>query len=320
MPIIPGRLFTSGSKKVGGINRANLIKTSVSRIILDRYGFKRNTQLEFDFSNQLNLAMDLKLTDKKVFISGSTAGIGYATAERFLKEGAEVIINGRTDESVNKAIESLKNSTGSDKVSGVPADFSKVEEVNKLIESIPEVDILINNAGIFEPKAFEEIPDEDWFRFFEVNVMSGVRLSRHYFPKMLEKNWGRIIFISSESAVFIPDEMIHYGMTKTAQISISRGLAELTKGSNVTVNSILPGPTKSKGVGAFIEDLAKKGNTTEKEVENDFFKTMRPTSLIERFASVEEVADTIVYFSSPLASATNGASIRVEGGLVRSIL
>jgi len=264
--------------------------------------------------------MDLELINKKVLISGSTAGIGYAIAERFLKEGAEVIINGRTKERVNTSIESLKNSTKSAKISGVAADFSKVEDVNRLISTVPEIDILINNAGIFEPKSFEEIPDEDWFRFFELNVMSGVRLSRHYLPKMLQKNWGRIIFISSESGVFIPEEMIHYGMTKTAQISISRGLAELTKGTNVTVNSILPGPTKSKGVGIFIEDLAKSNNTSTEEVEKDFFKNMRPTSLIQRFASVEEVANTVVYFSSPLASATNGASIRVEGGLVKSIL
>ncbi|MBN7815274.1 SDR family NAD(P)-dependent oxidoreductase [Algoriphagus pacificus] len=264
--------------------------------------------------------MDLKLADKKAFISGSTAGIGYAIAERFLKEGAEVIINGRSQESVDAAVQTLKSSTGNDKVSGVAADFSKVAEVNQLLEAIPEVDILINNAGIFEPKAFTEIPDEDWFRFFEINVMSGVRLARHYFPKMLEKNWGRIIFISSESGVFIPDEMIHYGMTKTAQISVSRGLAELTKGTNVTVNTILPGPTKSRGVGDFIEDLANSNNSSVEGVEKEFFKTMRPTSLIQRFASVEEVADTVVYFSSPLASATNGAAIRAEGGLVKSIL
>ena len=264
--------------------------------------------------------MDLKLADKKAFISGSTAGIGYAIAERFLKEGAEVIINGRSQESVDAAVQTLKSSTGNDKVSGVAADFSKVAEVNQLLEAIPEVDILINNAGIFEPKAFTEIPDEDWFRFFEINVMSGVRLARHYFPKMLEKNWGRIIFISSESGVFIPDEMIHYGMTKTAQIAVSRGLAELTKGTNVTVNTIMPGPTKSRGVGDFIEDLANSNNSSVEGVEKEFFKTMRPTSLIQRFATVEEVADTVVYFSSPLASATNGAAIRAEGGLVKSIL
>lgn len=264
--------------------------------------------------------MDLKLNDKTVFVSGSTAGIGFATAQRFLAEGAEVTINGRTKQSVENAVAELKTLMPKAKVSGIPADFSKVEDVNRLLNELPEVDILINNAGIFEPKAFTDIPDEDWFRFFEVNVMSGIRLSRQYFPKMLQKNWGRIIFISSESAVFIPDEMIHYGMTKTAQLAVSRGLAELTKGSNVTVNSILPGPTKSKGVGGFIEDLSKANDISTEAVENNFFKNMRPTSLLQRFATVEEIADTVVYYSSPLASATNGASIRVEGGLLRSIL
>lgn len=264
--------------------------------------------------------MDLKLTGKKAFISGSTAGIGYAIANRFLAEGASVIINGRSQESLDTAISDLKSIHPSGDVTGVAADFSSVDDVNRLLSEVPEIDILINNAGIFEPKAFTDIPDEDWFRFFEINVMSGIRLSRFYFPKMLAKNWGRIIFISSESGVFIPDEMIHYGMTKTAQLAISRGLAELTKGTSVTVNSILPGPTKSKGVGQFIQDLATSGNKTTKEVEKDFFQNMRPTSLIQRFASVEEVADTVVYYSSPLASATNGAAIRVEGGLVKSIL
>lgn len=264
--------------------------------------------------------MDLQLNNKKVFVSGSTAGIGYAIAKRFLDEGAMVVINGRTKDAIDKAITDLKTATGNENVSGIAADFSKAEEVRSLINALPEIDILINNAGIFEPKAFTDIPDEDWFRFFEVNVMSGIRLSRHCFPKMLEKNWGRIIFISSESAVFIPDEMIHYGMTKTAQIAVSRGLAELTKGSGVTVNSILPGPTKSKGVGGFLEDLSRASNKTVEEVEADFFKNMRPTSLLQRFASVEEIADTTVYYSSPLASATNGASIRVEGGLIRSII
>jgi len=264
--------------------------------------------------------MDLFLRDKTAFISGSTSGIGYAIAKRLLNEGARVIINGRTKETVDQAVKDLKSAVENSHISGIAADFSKVAEVNQLISALPEVDILINNAGIFEPIPFRDIPDKDWFRLFEVNVMSGVRLSRHYFPKMLEKNWGRIIFISSESAVFIPDEMIHYGMTKTAQLAISRGLAELTKGTKVTVNSILPGPTMSKGAGIFIEDLSKKGNISPKEVEQNFFKNMRPTSLLQRFASVEEVADTVVYYVSPLASATNGASIRVEGGLIRSIL
>lgn len=264
--------------------------------------------------------MDLQLTDKTAFISGSTAGIGFATAHRLLQEGATVIINGRSQEGIDKAIVELKKLVPQAKVSGIPADFSKVEEIDALLKKLPEVDILINNAGIFEPKSFTEIPDEDWFRFFEVNVMSGVRLSRHYFPSMLKKNWGRIIFISSESAVFIPEEMIHYGMTKTAQLAVSRGLAELTKGTNVTVNSILPGPTKSQGVGTFIEDLAKANNITGEEVEKDFFNTARPSSLIRRFASVDEVANMIAYTVSPLASATNGAALRVEGGLIRSIV
>ncbi|XZF15777.1 SDR family NAD(P)-dependent oxidoreductase [Chitinophagaceae bacterium MMS25-I14] len=264
--------------------------------------------------------MDLKIKDKIAFISGSTAGIGLAIAQRLLQEGTQVIINGRTDKSVNDAVAGLQSIDISYKVSGIAADFSKKEDVDALIAKLPDVDILINNAGIFEPKEFVDIPDEDWYRFFEVNVMSGIRLSRHFFPKMLAKNWGRIIFISSESGVFIPSEMIHYGMTKTAQIAVSRGLAELTKGTGVTVNAILPGPTRSKGVGGFIEDLSKAGNTTVDEVEKDFFKNLRPTSLLQRFATVEEVADTVVYYSSALASATNGASIRVEGGLVRSIL
>lgn len=264
--------------------------------------------------------MDLKIKDKIAFISGSTAGIGFATAKRLLAEGARVVINGRTRESVDQAVAALKVLDNRYPVSGIAADFSKVTDIDRLLNELPHVDILINNAGIFEPRPFTAIPDEDWFRFFEVNVMSGIRLARFYFPKMLKQNWGRIIFISSESGVFIPDEMIHYGMTKTAQLAVSRGLAELTKGTAVTVNSILPGPTKSKGVGGFIEDLSKAGNISTAEVEADFFKTMRPTSLLQRFADVDEIADTIAYYVSPLASATNGAAIRAEGGLIRSIL
>ena len=214
----------------------------------------------------------------------------------------------------------MKKSVPESKVSGISADFSKVEEVDNLIKKLPDIDILVNNVGIFEPKEFKDIPDEDWFRFFEVNVMSGVRLSRHILPKMLERNEGRILFISSESAVFIPDEMIHYGMTKTAMLAVSRGLAQLTKGTNVTVNTILPGPTKSRGVGDFINDLSKSRDESVDEVEKDFFKNMRPTSLIQRFASIDEIANTVVYFASPLSAATNGASIRAEGGLIKSIL
>jgi NAD(P)-dependent dehydrogenase (short-subunit alcohol dehydrogenase family) len=200
------------------------------------------------------------------------------------------------------------------------ADFSKVSDIDKLLKQVPAVDILINNVGIFEPKLFTEIPDQDWLRFYEINVLSGVRLSRHYFPQMLKQDWGRIIFISSESAIHIPEEMIHYGMTKTAQLSISRGLAELTKGTNVTVNSVLPGPTKSEGVSGFLDNLAKNQNSSGKEVEASFFKTARPTSLIQRFASVEEIANLIVYVASPLSSATNGAALRADGGLVKTIV
>lgn len=264
--------------------------------------------------------MNLQLKGKKAFISGSTSGIGLATAKKMLLEEATVIINGRSTETVNKAVDELKKETGKEEISGIAADFSKAADVNALLQQLPEVDILINNAGIFEPKPFAEIPDEDWFRFFEVNVMSGIRLSRHYFPKMLKKNWGRIIFISSESGIFIPEEMIHYGVTKTAQLAVSRGLAELTKGTNVTVNAVLPGPTKSQGVSGFINDLAKADNISTSEVEKNFFLNARPTSLIQRFASPDEVANMITYIASPLASATNGAALRVDGGVVRSII
>ena len=264
--------------------------------------------------------MDLQLKDKITLISGSTAGIGYATARQFAAEGAQVIVNGRTQARVDAAIKSIIEATGNKNVSGVVADFSDKDQIEALIAQIPEVDILINNVAIFEPKAFAEISDEDWVRFYEINVLSGIRLSRAYFDKMLQKNWGRIIFISSESAVQIPQEMIHYGMTKTAQLAISRGLAELTKGTNVTVNSVLPGPTLSEGVGGFIENLAKSQNKTNEEIETDFFKTMRPTSIIQRFLTTDEIANMIVYLASPLASATNGAAIRAEGGLLKTAI
>lgn len=264
--------------------------------------------------------MDLQLKGKTAFISGSTQGIGFAIARQLLEEGANVIINGRTESRVVEAIEKLRRFLLRGEVSGIAADFSNVEEVNQLLERLPEVDILINNAGIFEPKAFTEISDEEWFRFFEVNVMSGVRLSRYFFPKMIEKNWGRIIFISSESGVNIPEEMIHYGTTKTAQLAISRGLAELTKGTNVTVNCVLPGPTKSEGVDEFVKQLATASNISSDEAEKDFFKTARPTSLLQRFASVEEIANLVTYVASPLSSATNGSALKVDGGVAKFII
>jgi NAD(P)-dependent dehydrogenase (short-subunit alcohol dehydrogenase family) len=264
--------------------------------------------------------MDLQLKNKKALVTGSTAGIGYAIALQLAKEGTEVIINGRTTERVEKAIAQIKNESGNDKVTGITADFASAESIKNLIRNLPQVDILINNVAIFEPKAFVDIPDEDWLRFYEINVMSGIRLARAYFGQMLKNNWGRIIFISSESAVQIPDEMIHYGMTKTAQLAVARGLAELTKGTAVTVNSVLPGPTLSEGVGGFIENLAKDQNKTIAQVEGDFFKTVRPTSIIQRFLSTGEVANMVTYLASPLASATNGAAIRAEGGLLKSVV
>ncbi|RFZ85239.1 SDR family oxidoreductase [Mucilaginibacter terrenus] len=264
--------------------------------------------------------MDLQLKNKKALVTGSTAGIGYATALQLAKEGAEVIVNGRTAERVNLAVDRIKTESGNEKVTGIAADFSDVKSISNLISSLPQVDILVNNVAIFEPKAFVDIDDEDWLRFYEINVMSGIRLSRAYFPEMLAQGWGRIIFISSESAVQIPDEMIHYGMTKTAQLAIARGLAELTKGTAVTVNSVMPGPTMSEGVGGFIENLAKDQNTTTSKVQEDFFKTVRPTSIIQRFLETSEIANIVTYLSSPLASATNGAAIRAEGGLLKGML
>jgi NAD(P)-dependent dehydrogenase (short-subunit alcohol dehydrogenase family) len=264
--------------------------------------------------------MDLQLTGKTALVTGSTAGIGFAIAKQLLQEGAAVYINGRTQQRVDEAIGQLKTAIPSATVSGLVADFSKVDEINALIQQLPSVDILINNVGIFEPKHFTDIPDEDWIKFYEVNVLSGVRLSRHYLPGMLKQNWGRIIFISSESAVNIPEEMIHYGMTKTAQLAVSRGLAELTKSTNVTVNSILPGPTRSEGVGGFLKDLAKAKNISEDEAETSFFQTARPSSIIQRFAEVEEIANLVTYVASPLSSATNGAALRADGGVAKTIL
>lgn len=271
-----------------------------------------------DLNNFQFSIMDLQLQDKTAFISGSTKGIGFAIAKRFVLEGANVIINGRDDASIAEAITKLQKVSNEVRITGIAADFSKVAEVDQLLKELPPIDILINNVGIFEPKPFAEIPDADWFRFFEINVMSGVRMSRALFPKMLEKNWGRIIFIASESGVVIPSEMIHYGMTKSAQIAIARGMAELTKGTQVTVNTVMPGPTRSEGVETFIGDMARSKDISFDQMEDEFFASARPTSLLQRFISVDEIANTVVYYSSPLAAATNGASIRAEGGLVHS--
>ncbi|MBC6431226.1 SDR family oxidoreductase [Nostoc sp. HG1] len=264
--------------------------------------------------------MDLKLHGKSALVSGSTAGIGFAIALGLAQEGASVIINGRSEERVAQAIAKIKHSTLDANVSGVVADTGTASGVEKLFQEVPHVDILINNLGIYEPKTFFDITDKDWLNIFEVNVLSGVRLSRQYLQKQLEQNWGRIIFISSESGIQIPVEMIHYGTTKTAQLAIARGLAEMTVGTGVTVNSVLPGPTRSEGVEEFITNLAQERGIDRAEVEAEFFQNVRPSSLIKRFATNEEVAAIVVYLSSPVASATNGAALRVDGGVIRSIV
>jgi NAD(P)-dependent dehydrogenase (short-subunit alcohol dehydrogenase family) len=264
--------------------------------------------------------MDLQLLGKKALVTGSSAGIGFAIAVGLAKEGSSVVVNGRTEKRVQDAVKRIRSQHSVADVSGIAADLGTKAGAESLIKLLPHVDILVNNLGIFETKDFSAVDDEDWLRFFEVNVLSGVRLSRFYLPKMLQQNWGRIVFISSESGLNIPVEMIHYGVTKTAQIALARGLAETTAGSNVTVNSVLPGPTRSEGVEAFIQELAKSKRTDEATIEAEFFKTMRPSSLVKRFVAPAEVAAMVTYLCSPLASATNGAAVRVDGGVVRSIV
>jgi NAD(P)-dependent dehydrogenase (short-subunit alcohol dehydrogenase family) len=263
--------------------------------------------------------MNIDLRAKTALVTGSTSGIGHAIAKGLAGAGAAVVVNGRTQGKVDAAVAAIREAQPEAKISGVAADVSTAAGCQTLVAALPDVDILINNAGIFEPKGFFDIPDEDWSRFFEVNVMSGVRLSRAYLAGMLKRNWGRVIFISSESALNIPKEMIHYGMTKTAQLAVSRGLAEMTRGTAVTVNSVLPGPTMSEGVEAFVKDLAKQSGQSVDEAASQFVKQFRPTSLLQRFASVEEIANMVVYISSKQASATNGAALRAEGGIVQTI-
>jgi hypothetical protein len=262
--------------------------------------------------------VDLQLTGKLALVSGSTAGIGFSIAQALAREGARVIVNGRTEAAVERAVAQLRAASGPTAAEGFAGDLSTSEAAEDLVRRFPDVEILVNNLGIFEPKPFEEIPDADWQRFFDVNVLSGVRLARLYLPAMRQRNWGRVIFISSESALQIPAEMIHYGMTKTAQLAVSRGLAEAVAGTGITVNSVLPGPTRSRGVGDFVDALAKAEGKSAEAVEQEFFLKMRPSSLIRRFASTDEVASLVVYVASPLASATTGAALRVDGGVLRS--
>jgi NAD(P)-dependent dehydrogenase (short-subunit alcohol dehydrogenase family) len=263
--------------------------------------------------------MNLDLKGKTAVVSGSTAGIGFAIAEALAAEGAQVVINGRTEARVNAAKEQIAKRVTGAQLRGVAADLGTLAGVEVFLKKVPEADILVNNLGIFEPKSFLEIPDSDWLRFFEVNVLSGVRLSRHFLPGMLKKKWGRIIFISSESAQHIPAEMVHYGMTKTAQVAIARGIAESVAGTGVTVNSILAGPTASEGVGGFVEDMAKQQGVTKAEIEKQFFSAVRPTSLLKRFETPEEVAAVVAFVASAQAVAINGSAVRAEGGVVRSI-
>ncbi|CEG57576.1 SDR family NAD(P)-dependent oxidoreductase [Legionella fallonii] len=263
--------------------------------------------------------MDLKVHNKTALVTGSTAGIGFAIAQLLAEEGATVVINGRTPERVADAIKKIKSSYPAAKLISAPADLSDKKGIDAVIEQIPVVDILVNNFGIYEVKQFNDISDDDWLRLFNANVMSGIRLCRHYLNNMFTKNWGRVIFISSESGLQVPVEMIHYGMTKTAQLAVSRGLAEMTIGTNVTVNSILPGPTSTEGVKEFIISASKEQKKTPKQVESELFTTMRPSSLLQRFAAPEEVATMVAFLCSPLSSATNGAAVRVEGGIIRAI-
>ncbi|MBU1361516.1 MAG: SDR family oxidoreductase [Gammaproteobacteria bacterium] len=261
--------------------------------------------------------MDLKLKGKLALVSGSTAGIGHAIAAALAAEGARVIVNGRSQASVDSACAQIQAAPGG-QVLGFAGDLSSAATAEALVAAHPGIQILVNNLGIFEPKAFEDIPDVDWLRFFDVNVLSGVRLARLVLPAMKRVDWGRIIFISSESAVQIPAEMIHYGMTKTAQLAVSRGLAEAVAGTGITVNSVLPGPTRSRGVGDFVEALAKSDGKSADEVEREFFATARPTSLIKRFETPEEIASLVAYIASPLSSGTTGAALRVDGGCTKS--
>jgi NAD(P)-dependent dehydrogenase (short-subunit alcohol dehydrogenase family) len=258
--------------------------------------------------------MDLQLKNKTAIVTGGSAGIGLAIIKALAAEGVTVTVPGRSKEKLDKALAGISN------VKAIVADPGTVEGAAALIQQVPDTDILINNLGIYEPKPFTEITDADWLKIFEVNVLSGVRLSRHYFPRMLERNQGRVIFISSESGVMTPPEMIHYGVTKSSQLAISRGLSELTKGTAVTVNTIMPGPTRSEAIVEFLEKMSTEKNPTPEQAEKEFFEKHRSSSLLQRLIEGEEIASLVAYIASPLSAATNGAALRAEGGLLRSIV
>jgi NAD(P)-dependent dehydrogenase (short-subunit alcohol dehydrogenase family) len=257
--------------------------------------------------------MNLQLEGKTALVTGSTKGIGLAIARILAQEGAKVILNGRSADSARAAADRVGHGAR-----GIGADVGTAAGCAALLEAAGPVDILVNNAGIFEPKPFAEIPDADWARFYEVNVMSGIRLTRSILPGMLARNWGRVVFISSESAIHVPEEMIHYGMTKAAQVALTNGLAQTTKGTGVTINAVLPGPTASEGVTDFVTQLAGQAKQSAAEFEREFFRSVRGSSLLQRFANVDEVANSVAFLCSPLASATNGAAVRVDGGVLRA--
>jgi NAD(P)-dependent dehydrogenase (short-subunit alcohol dehydrogenase family) len=264
--------------------------------------------------------MKIDLHNRRALVTGSTGGIGFAITRELAAAGVAVVVNGRTQAAVDRAMSQLRNDIPGASVNGIAADASSAEGCNALIAAEPEIDILVNNVGIFKVQSFFDIEDADWLRMFETNVLSGIRLSRHYAPRMRERGWGRVIFISSESALNIPKDMVHYGMTKAAQLAVSRGLAEEMAGSAMTVNAVLPGPTRSEGVETFLEQTAQQQGKTRAEIEAEFFRTARPTSLIQRFAEPREVANLVVYLASPAASATTGAAVRVDGGVISYIV
>ena len=264
--------------------------------------------------------MHIDLTGRKAVVTGSTAGIGRAIAEGLARAGATVVINGRTQERVDSALSELRARVPHGQFLGVCADVGTPEGAEALFKQTPDADILVNNVGTGRPMPFAEITDDDWNELFQVNVMSGIRASRHYLPQMKKKGWGRVVFISSESAIAVPREMIDYAMTKTAQLAIARGLAEDADGTGVTVNSVLPGPTNSEIMDGWMKASAQEQGITREEAEQQFLKSMRPTSLLKRFTSTEEVANLVVYVCSEQASGTTGSALRVDGGVVRSIV